>query len=101
MNETLCPKIEYTLTLLGKKWTGLIIYTLQKGAIKFSEIEKFIPGLSARLLQERLKELEKERIITKTVYSNERVVITYGLTKKGEELAKTFHPLFEWSEKWI
>lgn len=101
MNDLLCPKIEYTLTLLGKKWTGLIIYTLQKGAVKFSEIEKFIPGLSARLLQERLKELEKEGIITKNIYNKDHVIIEYSLTRKGAELAKTFEPLFKWSEKWI
>lgn len=100
MDHNLCPKVEATLTLISKKWTALIIYTLHEGTMKFSEIEHFIPGLSARLLTERLKELEKENIIRKRIYTEESIKIEYELTKKGYDLAASFSQLEDWAQKW-
>ena len=56
-------KFEYAFELLGKKWTGLIIETMLKDKKTFSEILSFIPGISAKMLTKRLKELEKERLL--------------------------------------
>lgn len=100
MNEKLCPKMEHTLNLLGKKWTGLIVLSLLDGPRKFSEMEKFIPNISSRLLTERLKELVAEEIIEKKVYPETPVRIEYKLTKKGLDLSSTYHKIGEWAEKW-
>lgn len=100
MNTELCPKIEAALSLISKKWIGLIIYTLSTGTKKFSEIEKFIPGLSARLLTERLKELEKQHIVKKNIINEDHIKIEYELTRKGIDLANSFKQLEEWAQKW-
>lgn len=100
MNTELCPKMESALNLLSKKWVGLIVYSLLSGPSKFNEIEKYIPGLSARMLTERLKELETEGIIKKTVLQLNSVRIQYSLTRKGEDLLETFKKIGEWAEKW-
>ncbi len=100
MNNGLCPKVEAMLNLLGKKWNALIIYALSHETMKFSEIEKYIPGLSSRLLNERLKYLETEGIIHKEVLVEDSIKIRYSLTDKGEELAKAFSSLEQWAEKW-
>ncbi len=100
MNHDLCPKVELTLNLLGKKWVALIIYTLHEGPMKFSQIEKYIPKLSARLLTERLKELEKLSIIKKAVLTDDGIKIKYELTRKGYDLADSFKQLENWAEKW-
>ena len=100
MNENLCPKMEATLELLGKKWIALIVFALFKGSNKFSDIEKFIPGLSARMLSERLKELEKKEIIIKNVYPETPVRIEYTLSQKGIELTDTFNAIGEWADNW-
>jgi DNA-binding HxlR family transcriptional regulator len=100
MAGELCPKIETTLSLLGKKWNALIIYTLMNGPKKFSEIEKFITGISSRLLNERLKELEKEGIIKKNIYNESHLRIEYELTRKGIDLQDTFKNIGNWAEKW-
>ena len=100
MNETLCPKMEETLTLLGKKWIGLIVFTLLGGQKKFSDMEKFIPGLSARVLTERLKELVAKGIIKKNIAPGTPVKIDYELTRKGIDLTSTFKTIAEWAEKW-
>jgi len=100
MKHDLCPKVEATFTLLGKKWVALIIYTLQEGPMKFSEIEKYIPKLSARLLTERLKDLEKFSIVKKEVRIEDGIKIDYELTRKGYDLANSFKKLEEWAQKW-
>jgi len=100
MPEKLCPKMEATLEILGKKWIGLIVFTLLSGPKKFSEVEKFIPGLSSRMLAERLKELEKLDIIKKTIYPETPVRIEYILTQKGIDLSTTFDAIGAWAEKW-
>jgi len=76
------------------------VFTLLDGHKKFSEIEKFIPGLSSRMLAERLKELEKLDIIQKTVYPETPVRIEYQLSQKGIDLSNTFDAIGAWAEKW-
>ena len=100
MSNELCPKVESSLNMLGKKWVGLIIYTLMSGPKKFSDMEKFIPGLSSRLLNERLKELEKLGVIKKTIYSESAIRIEYEITRKGLDLESTFKNIGEWADKW-
>lgn len=100
MDESLCPKMEATLKLLGKKWVGLILYSMLTGPRKFSDIEKYIPGISARMLTERLKELNDEDIIVKHVTHDSHVRISYELTQKGVELSHTFEAMNHWAQKW-
>lgn len=100
MENQLCPKMEHTLTLLGKKWTGLIVLSLLNGPKKFTEMEKFINGISSRLLTERLKELITEDIIIKNVYPETPIRIEYKLTEKGTDLSDTYNMIGEWTEKW-
>ena len=100
MTGKLCPKMEETLTMLGKKLIGLIVFSLLDGPKKFSDIEKFLPSISARMLNERLKELEQLGIIKKSVYSDTHVRIEYSLTRKGIDLSDTFKTISEGNEKW-
>lgn len=100
MSENLCPKMESTLNLLGKKWIGLILFKLLDGPTKFSDIERFIPGISARMLTERLKELETLGIVSKNVETGPHIKITYELTRKGIDLSDTFATIGNWAEKW-
>lgn len=97
----LCPKFEYAFELLGKKWTGLIIETMLNEKKSFTEILSSIPNMSAKMLTNRLKELEKEGIITRNVYAETPVKIEYLLTKKGQELEKVMVEVRIWGEKWL
>ena len=101
MNDELCPRMEHALSLLGKKWTGLIVFSLLNGSSKFSDIQKYIPAISARLLTERLKELIDEGIVIKNVYPETPVRIEYTLTRKGIELSSAYNSIGEWAEKWL
>ncbi|QAA30604.1 MULTISPECIES: winged helix-turn-helix transcriptional regulator [Clostridium] len=96
----LCPKFEAAFSLLGKRWTGLIIRTLLSGPKRFSDISETIPNMSARMLTERFKELEKEGIILRNVYPEIPVRIEYELTEKGRDLGTAMDEIQKWAEKW-
>ena len=85
----LCVHVEECYHLLGKKWTGLIIHTLMEEPKRFSEIHTFIPDLSKRVLNERMKELEDCGIVLRNVITDRPVRTEYSLTKKGIELGRS------------
>lgn len=98
MIPPICPKVEKALEMIGKRWTALIIYQLFKGPQRFCEIESSLP-ISGRLLSERLKDLEKEGIVLRTVYPEVPVRVEYSLTDKGLELEAVMGELQKWAEK--
>lgn len=63
----ICSNFHDTIEFIGKRWTGIIIYTLMSGPKRFYEIGESIPGISDRLLTERLNELVKEGLVTKNI----------------------------------
>lgn len=99
MENNLCPRFEHAMDLISKRWVGLILSELLKGTKRFSEMEADLP-VSGRLLSDRLKLLEKEGIVKRTVFSDYPVRIEYSLTEKGNALSPVIHELQEWAEKW-
>lgn len=96
----ICPKFEAAYKLLGKRWTGLIIISLLGGQKRFTDIADAIPNMSARMLTERFKELEKEGIVTRKVYPETPVRIEYELTEKGYDLKPAMEEIHKWAQKW-
>ncbi len=98
----LCPKFEKTFSILGKKWNGLIIdVLLENGPQRFVELAAKIPMVSDRVLVERLKELEKEGIVTRNIACSEKSRSEYLLSEKGADLQKAMRQIQVWSEKWV
>lgn len=100
INISICPKFHQAVELIGRRWTGAILSALLKGATRFTDIIHAVPGLSDRLLSERLKELEAEGIVTRTVHAETPVRIEYQLTAKGLELQAVINELTEWAAHW-
>lgn len=101
-NYQLCPKFQKTFTILGKKWNGLILdVLLEDGNQRFSQLAEKIPGVSDRVLVERLKELEQEDLVMKVSCGKESQRMAYQLTKKGQGLQPAILALRHWSETWI
>lgn len=101
VNHELCPKYEKAITILGKKWTGLIIYTLLDGPKRFSDISERIHNVSAKVLTERFRELEDEGIVVRNVYPETPVRIEYGLTEKGKSFGPILDEIKYWAENWV
>jgi DNA-binding HxlR family transcriptional regulator len=96
-----CPRYEKAMSIISKRWTGLILRALLAGSFRFNAISAYVPGLSDRLLSERLKELEAEGIVERRVYPDMPVRIEYVLTDKGEELREIVEVVQVWANKWM
>jgi len=96
-----CPHYHHAVELIGRRWTGAILRVIFDGTHRFSDIVAAIPGLSDRLLSERLKELEIEGIVTRTVYPETPVRIEYCLTEKGRDLGQVMDDIGNWAHKWL
>ena len=96
-----CPVYHRAIELIGRRWTGAILRALMSGATRFTDVTAAVPGLSDRLLSERLKELEAEGIVSRTVVPSTPVRIEYGLTEKGYALNDVMAAVSEWAETWL
>jgi len=95
-----CPAYHRAVEVIGRRWTGAILRVLLSGEIRFSDITAAVPGLSDRLLSDRLKELEAEGIVTRTVIPATPVRIEYRLTEKGRALHEVVAAVSTWAETW-
>ncbi|RIK40146.1 MAG: MarR family transcriptional regulator [Chloroflexi bacterium] len=100
VTSAFCPRYHHAVELIGRRWTGAIVRVLLSGALRFSDIAEAVPGLSDRLLSERLKELEAEEIVIRTVIPATPVRVEYRLTEKGRALAPVVEAVSVWAETW-
>jgi DNA-binding HxlR family transcriptional regulator len=97
----LCPAFHRAVELIGRRWTGAILRVLLDGAERFSDIAAAVPGLTDRMLSERLKELEAEGIVTRGVIPETPVRIEYRLTPKGRALGCVLDAVGAWAHAWL
>lgn len=92
-----CSLYHHAVEMIGKRWTGAILYVLLDGPLRFSELRQLVPDVSDRLLSERLKELEGEGVVVRHVYDETPVRVEYALTEKGQALQPILAALKRWS----
>ena len=98
----LCSKFHRASELIGRRWTGAIIFVLMESPrCRFATLRKEIHDITDRMLSERLFELEQEGIVERTVIPESPVRVEYALTKKGRELAAAVDAIGDWAKKWI
>lgn len=96
-----CAVYTRAIEILGRRWTGAILRALIAGRTRFNDIAHTVPGLSDRLLSERLKELEVEGIVKRTVTPCTPVRIDYTLTEAGQALVPVVQTVASWAEQWL
>lgn len=96
-----CPYFHRAVELIGRRWTGAIVRALLCDVVHFSELTRAIPDLSDRMLSERLKELEAEGIVARTVIPSTPVRIEYRLTEKGRALTPVLDAISHWAGEWL
>jgi DNA-binding HxlR family transcriptional regulator len=96
-----CPRLHETVELIGKRWSGAIVFVLLDGPLRFSEVKHLIPDLSDRLLSERLKELESEGIVQRRCGNAGAAKVEYALTDKGEALEPAVRALKSWAHSYL
>lgn len=98
----MCPRYEEAFQVLGRRWTGLILRALADEPRRFCEITAYVPGLSDRLLSERLKELEDAGIVERRIQQEERpVLVEYAMTDKGLALRPVLVAVQRWADRWV
>lgn len=95
-----CPHFHAGIELVGKRWSGAIIWALSDGPLRFAELKRSVPGLSDRLLSQRLRELEEAGVMTREVEDGPQVKVTYSLTEMGRGLRPAILALREWACTW-
>ncbi|OAB38242.1 HxlR family transcriptional regulator [Paenibacillus macquariensis subsp. defensor] len=88
------------MTALSLLWVTLIVHILMEEPKRFSQIHNFIPDLSIRMLNERIKKLEELGIINRNVIIEHPIRIEYSL-RKGTELGRTLNAVENWAMKWL
>src|SRR6266487_737917 len=83
----LCRKFHRASELIGRRWTGAIIYVLLEARCRYAVLREAIPDITDRMLSDRLQELESEGIVERTVVPETPVRVEYALSKKGRALA--------------
>ena len=94
-----CPAVREVLNRVGDKWSVQIVSLLGDGPMRFSDLRRSIEGISQRMLTLTLRGLERDGIITRTVFPEIPPRVEYELTKLGNTLLEPIQGLAEWAEK--
>ena len=98
---SLCPRFHVAVELIGGRWSGAIISRLLAGPARYNELRAAVPEISDRMLSERLRALECEGLLTRTVVPESPVRVEYELTAKGHALEEALDAIGRWATKWI
>ncbi|MET9338099.1 MULTISPECIES: winged helix-turn-helix transcriptional regulator [unclassified Nonomuraea] len=96
-----CPHFQTAIELVGRRWNGVILLALARGATRYGELRDAVPGLSERLLAQRLRELESSGVVAREVRPTTPVQIRYSLTESGAALVEAMRPLMAWADRWV
>jgi DNA-binding HxlR family transcriptional regulator len=91
-----CPTRQ-VLDLIADKWTVLIIGLLENGPQRFSELRRAIEGISQKMLTQNLRRLERDGIVTRTVYAEVPPRVEYALTPLGTTLCVPITAIRDWA----
>ena len=102
-SEQTCRKIDEGMArvfqLFGKRWTGMIVVTLIPGPVHFADLRRAIPGISERMLSERLTELGEAGLLVREVDAGPPLRVSYRLTEAGNALEPALAELGQWAAK--
>ena len=91
--------IERGMRIIGGKWTGSILWHLKDEPVRFNDLARQLSGASKKVIADRLKEMENNQLITRTVISTRPIAVTYEITDFGHTALEFLEKLKEWVEK--
>lgn len=95
--EMAATGVEGIFRKLEGRWKMVILFHLfDRGTLRFSELEKAIPGVTQKMLIQQLRQLEQDGIVARTVYPQVPPKVEYGLTDWGQALCPSLDSLLEW-----
>lgn len=91
--------VQATLDVLGGKWKILILWHLKENPRRFSELKRLMPEITEKMLTQQLRELEKDGIVNRKVYSEVPLKVEYSFTEYGLSLKPVLQSLCLWGEE--
>ncbi len=92
-----CRAISDVLARIGDKWTVMVVGLLADGPMRFNELRRTIGGISQRMLTLTLRGLERDGLVTRTVFPTIPPRVDYALTDRGQTLIEPLKLLFAWA----
>ncbi len=92
-----CP-IERGMRILGGKWTGSILWHLQREPVRFNDLARMVGGASKKMIADRLRHLEAHGLISRRVLSTAPVSVEYAITAHGRTALGVLEALRAWAE---
>ena len=92
-----CP-VEVTIDVIGGKWKCVILWWLSKGTKRFGELMNLMPGITQKVLTEKLRELEHDGMIFRQVYAEKTPRVEYSLTIYGESIRPITDLMCTWGK---
>ena len=92
--------IEKTLSVVGGKWSFLVLRELFCGKKRFGELQRSISGISPKALTDTLRHLEEQGVLEREAYPTVPVTVEYSLTPKGEDLHQILKEMKLWAARW-
>ncbi|WP_043321194.1 winged helix-turn-helix transcriptional regulator [Corallococcus coralloides] len=94
-----CVATREILSLIGDKWSVMVIVNLGEGPVRFSDLKRAIEGISQRMLTLTLRNLERDGLLTRTVHPTTPPSVDYALTKLGRTLLEPVSVLAMWAQQ--
>ncbi len=98
-DETACQAVSDVLSRVGDKWTVLVVELLSGGPMRFNELRRAIGNISQKMLTSTLRGLERDGIVTRTVFATVPPRVDYELTALGRELREPVLALAGWARE--
>ena len=96
-----CP-VEATVSQIGGKYKAIILYhLLDEGVLRFSQLQRYIPRATAKMMSQQLRELEADGLVSRKVYPVVPPRTEYALTERGKSLAPVITSICDWGRTYM
>lgn len=93
-----CSSVKVTLEVMGGKWKPLIMFLLVDETLRFSQLQRYIVGITQKMLTEQLRELERDGLVSRKVYPQVPPKVEYSITEYGKTLIPVLNTMHKWGK---
>lgn len=86
--------------VVGGKWKAAILWEIAQAPLRFGELRRRVDGITEKMLIQQLRELERDRLITRTAFPEVPPRVEYALTEWGDSLNRALGPLADWGDRY-
>jgi DNA-binding HxlR family transcriptional regulator len=88
--------MELTIDIIGGKWKSIILWHLGENTLRFGELKRTLPKITQKMLTQQLRQLEKDGLVDRRVYTQVPPKVEYSLTDTGKTLLPVLETMYQW-----